>query len=135
MKFFYLLTLPFILAQAPSSAQVKDYRNVFEEIQHGFETGNVAVIASWFGTQVQVNLKGEESGYYSSNHAYYILQNYLKSRKVLRFEFTGVGENENTPFATGTVVFAARGAREVAQVYVSLSSVEKKWVIAEITIY
>ncbi|HXG00927.1 MAG TPA: DUF4783 domain-containing protein, partial [Bacteroidota bacterium] len=88
MKFLYLLILPFILAQAPSSAQVKDYRNVFEEIQHGFETGNVAVIASWFGTQVQVNLKGEESGYYSSNHAYYILQNYLKSRKVLRFEFT-----------------------------------------------
>lgn len=139
MKVIVLLIacLALVRVEAPAQAKetTKDFRIVFEEIQHAFETGNVTALASWFGPQVQVNLKGEESGYYSANHAFYILQNYFKSHKVLSFEFTGVGENEVTPFASGTVMFSHRGTHEVAQVYVSLTMLNRKWAIAEITIY
>lgn len=113
----------------------QDFRIVFEEIQHGFESGNVAAFSSRLSSQVQVTLKGEESGYYSSNHTYYILENFLKPRKVVSFEFAGVGETEATPYATGSAVFNNKGTREVTQVYVALMKVAEKWVIAEINIY
>lgn len=120
---------------AQEQPRPKDFRNVFEEIQHGFETGNVAVFSPRLGTQVQVNLKNAESGYYSGNQAYYILEKYLKARKVLAFEFSGVGETEGIPFATGSMVFNHKGTRDVAQVYVSLTASDTSWVIAEITVY
>ncbi len=138
MKCVFFLVSILLLAcpsQAQEATRPRDFRIVFEEIQHGFETGNIAAISSRFGTQVQVNLKNEESGYYSANHAHYILEKYLKARKVLSFEFSGVGENEGTPFATGSIVFSHKGAREVTQVYVSLMASGTNWVIAEITVY
>lgn len=113
----------------------KDFRILFEEIQHGFEVGKVSVFSPFLGLQVQVLLKGEESGYFSSSHAYYILENFLKPRKVVSFEFTAVGEAEDMPYATGRAVFSNKGTREVAQVYVALMKSAEKWVITEINIY
>lgn len=123
------------VASAQEHPRLKDFRIVFEEIQHGFETGNVRAFSARFGTQVLVNLKNAESGYYSANHAYYILEKYLKARKVLSFEFSGVGENDGIPFATGSLVFTSKGTREAAQVYVSLIASDTSWVIAELTVY
>jgi hypothetical protein len=133
--FFILILAVACTSFAQDGARLKDFRVVFEEIQHGFETGNVGAFSSRLGTQVQVNLKNEESGSYSASHAYYILEKYLKGRKVLSFEFSAVGENEGTPFATGSVIFSHKGTREPAQVYVSLMASGKTWVIAEITVY
>lgn len=113
----------------------KDFRVVFEDIQHGFEISKVSVFSPYLGLKVQVTLKGEESGYFSSNHAYYILENFLKSRKVISFEFSAVGETEAMPYATGTAVFSHKGTREIAQVYVALMKSADKWVISEINIY
>lgn len=113
----------------------KDFRVVFEEIQHGFEISKISVFSPYLGLKVQVSLKGEESGYFSSNHAYYILENFLKPRKVISFEFTAVGESEAMPYATGIAVFTHKGSREVAQVYVALMKSAEKWVITEINIY
>jgi hypothetical protein len=118
-----------------SVVESKDFRIVFEEIQHGFESGNMAAFSTHLGSQVQVTLRGEKSGYYSSNQAYYILESFLKTRKIVSFEFTSVGETEATPYATGSMVFNHKGMREVAQVYVALMKSEEKWVIAEINIY
>lgn len=118
-----------------SAPDSQDFRIVFEEIQHGFETGSVAVFSSSLASQVQVTLKGGESGYYSSNHAYYILDSFLKVRKVVSFEFSSVGETEATPYAMGRAVFNNKGTREVTQVYVALMKTAEKWVITEINIY
>ena len=136
------LVLPFFVALVIPLASVlgqterhRDFRNVFEEIQQGVETCNVSVFSSYLATQVQVNLKSEESGYFSANHAYYILEKYFKARKVVSFEFTSVSEEGTTPYATGSAVFNYKGGRESAQVYVSLVQSEGRWVIAEINIY
>lgn len=117
------------------SEKERDCRSVFEEIQQGIASGNVGQFSQRFASQVQVNLKGEESGYYSSNHAYFILEKYLKARKVISFEFTSVSDTEATPYATGNAVFRNRGTREIVQVYVSLMQSADRWVIAEINIY
>lgn len=117
------------------TAPQRDFRVVFEEIQDGFERGNVALFSAHLASQVQVNLKGEESGYYSANHAHYVLENYFKTRKVLSFEFTSVGENDTAPYGIGRAVFGSKGNREVLQVYVSLMKANGRWAVAEINIY
>ncbi len=134
LMFVHCLFLAGVIS-AQEQPRPKDFRIIFEEIQQGLETGNVALFSARLGTQVQVNLKNAESGYYSANHAYYILEKYLKTRKVLSMEFSGVGRNEGIPFATGSMVFNHKGTREVAQVYVSLMVSDTGWVIAEITVY
>jgi hypothetical protein len=115
--------------------QNHDFHIVFEETQQGFETGSIAPFAPHFGTQIQLSLKDGDNGYYSSNQAYYLLENYFKTRKVISFEFSSVGETETTPFATGTAVFSTKGMRETVQVYVALQKSDGRWVITEINIY
>lgn len=115
--------------------QARDFRTVFEEIRHGFETGNISSFSSRFAQQLRIDLKGEGSGYYSANQAFYILENYLKTRRLISFEFTNVGENDDVPFASGVVVFSQQGAKEVSHLYVLLMPSGKSWVIAEITVY
>ncbi len=131
---FFAVVFPLSSVLGQTERQ-RDFRNVFEEIQQGFETGNVSLFSTYLATQVQVNLKSEESGYFSANHAYYILEKYFKARKVVSFEFTSVSEEATTPYATGSAVFSHKGGRESAQVYVSLVQSEGRWVIAEINIY
>lgn len=129
-----VLVAPIAVSQdVPTGA--KDFRVVFEEVQQGMESGSVEIFSAYFASQIQVSLKGEESGYFSSSHTYYILENFFKARKVLSFEFVNVGETEAMPYATGRAVFMNKGAREVVQVYVALTKSAGKWVISEITIY
>lgn len=136
-KVFAIVAIALLGSAAANSqtARERDYRIVFEEIQDGFERGNVTLFSAHLAPQVQVNLKGEESGYYSANHAHYVLENYLKSRKVLSFEFTSVGETETMPYGIGRAVFGAKGNREVQQVYVALMKSDGRWAVAEINIY
>ncbi len=117
------------------SAKQQDCRSVFDEIQQGMASGNVGQFSQRFASQVQVNLKGEESGYYSSNHAYFLLEKYMKARKIISFEFTSMSDTEATPYATGSAVFRNKGNREIVQVYVSLMQSADRWMIAEINIY
>lgn len=86
-------------------------------------------------SQVYVNLRGGESGYYSANQAHYVLENYLKSRKLVNLKFSTIGESEARPYATGSAVSVQRGIREIAQVYVSLGRSGDRWYITQINIY
>jgi hypothetical protein len=111
------------------------YRPVFDLMQQGMSSGNITLFTSHFGSQVLVNLRGGESGYYSANQAYYVLEGYLRSRRILHFNFSSIGESESNPYATGSAGFNFKGSRENAQVYVSLSWVGDRWVITQINIY
>ncbi len=113
----------------------QEYRKLFTLIQRSLASGNIAALAQYLAPQVQVNLRGAESGYYSANQAYYLLENYFRSRKVVAFEFSTVGESDSSPYATGGANFNFKGSREYAQVYVSLSREGQQWVITQINIY
>ena len=112
-----------------------DYRRVFTSVQEGISSGSVGPFSQHMAQQVYVNLRGGESGYYSANEAYYLLENYFKSRRPVKFNFSTVGESESNPYATGSVGFNLKGSRVYAQVYVSLSFVGNRWVISQINIY
>ncbi len=114
---------------------VKACNQVFKNVQEGILANNIGLFSSRLASQVYVNLRGGESGYYSENQVHYVLGNYLRSRKLANFEFTTVGQSESNPYATGSAVFIVKGTREVAQVYVSLSFVGERWAITQINIY
>ncbi len=108
---------------------------IFESIQDGMRGGNIGVLSQHFGSQVLCNLRDGESGYYSANQAFYLLENYFSTRRLVGFDFSTMSESDSNPYATGSVTFNIKGRREVAQVYVSLSRAGDRWVISQINIY
>jgi hypothetical protein len=118
-----------------NSAQAAEIRNVFNSVEDGFSNGSIGRFSPHFGSQVSLNLRGGETGSYSANQAYYVLENYLRSRKLVDFELQSLSDAGADPFATGTVAFAVRSGRETAQVYIALANAGGRWVITEINIY
>lgn len=111
------------------------YSGIFQSVQHGITQGNVKVFSQHFGSQVFVSLPSGENGYFSANQAYSILQNYLGSRRIQSFRFSTYGESETAPYATGPGRFEARGNAETVQVYASLSTLNGRWILSQVSIY
>lgn len=130
-----LACAPTALAQKPNGAQKHAPRSVFNDIQQGIASGNVSLFSPSFHSQVHVTLRGGESGLFSANQAYYLLLNYFRERKTAGFVFTTFGDPGTNPYATGGIVFIARGVRENAQVYAALANNGDRWVITHINIY
>jgi hypothetical protein len=132
--------LPQELRSAPpvrdkSGDRKREYDNIFSSVQRGISAGSVETFSDHMAPQVYVNLRGGESGYYSASQAYYLLDNYFRTRKFGNFNFTTVGESDSNPYATGSARCTIRGGREFAQIYVSLSRTGERWVITQINIY
>lgn len=108
---------------------------IFEDVQQGITNSDIGLVARHFAPQVSVNLRGDESGTFSSNQTYYVLGDYLKARRFARFEFSTIGDTDANPYATGEAEFSFNGSRERVQVYVALSHIGAKYLITRLTIY
>jgi len=117
------------------SGKRSDQRRVFETVKEGLNGARIGSFAELLAPQVHVNLKGGETGYFSSGQAYYVLENYFQAKKISGLEFSTLEESGLTPYATGSAGFHHKGSRETAQVYVSLSQLGDRWVITQIKIY
>jgi len=108
---------------------------VFEEVEKGILDGNVKNFSTYFSRQLYVNLRGGENGYYSANQVFYLLQNFFGARRTLHFKFTTYGETDNVPYGTGGGTFTIRGNRETFQIYVALTKLKDRWLIAQFNAY
>jgi hypothetical protein len=108
---------------------------VFDAFQRGLVGGDVSAFSAYLAPQVYLNLRGAESGYFSANQAYYVLQDYLGARRVRAFQFTTYGDSDSSPYATGPGRIESRGNTDQVQVYVSLSKSGSRWVLGQINIY
>ena len=108
---------------------------MFLSVQDGLADASIGRFSPHFGSHISLALRGGESGTYSANQAYYVLESYLRSHKLVEFSFETVSESGANPYATGGAGFAAKGGRESAQVYVALSRAGERWVITQINIY
>jgi hypothetical protein len=121
--------------QPPAQTHQEAYRQIFTRVEEGLSSGDIRAFSDHMAPQLYINLRGGESGYYSASQAYYVLESYLKSRKLVKLNFTTIGESEARPYATGSAGFVTRGSRELAQVYVSLTQSGERWTITQINIY
>ncbi|MHB1686593.1 MAG: DUF4783 domain-containing protein [Ignavibacteriaceae bacterium] len=130
-----------LIAQENESTNKTDGRRiqnsalfVFNEIEKGISSGKVAAISKYFSSQTYLNLSNGITGYYSSNQAYYVLEDFFKNCQVTSFDYDAIHADEENPFATGIYRYLFKGKHESAEVYISLKHVGKKWKITQITI-
>lgn len=120
--------------QSQTSPQPQ-YHEVFENIRHELETGDVEALADRLDSQVQINLRGSESGMYSVHQAYYLLVEYFRLRRLTGLSFTTVAQSGSNPYATGAAGLTFKGTYDRVQVYVSLGSSRDRVVITRLSIY
>jgi hypothetical protein len=109
--------------------------DVFTEIADGLSSADISRFSSRFASQVHMTLRGGESGLFSANQAYTLLQGYLKEKAPSQCTFAPASDTAAAPYATGGIQLTSRGRREKAQVYVALARSHDRWVITHFTIY
>lgn len=107
---------------------------VFEEIESAIQSGNVEKISRYLGPQTYFSITNGINGYYSSNQAYYVLEDFFKFYKVTKFKLDVIKTESSNPYATGIYHYDVRGKRSSAQVYISLTKTGKNWNISQLTI-
>jgi hypothetical protein len=108
--------------------------SIFNQIELGISTGTVSKLSEYLNTQTYLSLSNGISGYYSSNQAFYILEDFLNIYKVSSFHFQNIQANENLPYAIGIYKYSFRGKTDSANVYISLKNIGNSWKITQITI-
>ena len=107
---------------------------IYEEIESSIREGNVSGIAKYFGSQTYFSFSNGINGYYSSNQAYYVLEDFFKLYKVTSFRFDHIKNDKTSSYATGKYGYDHRGKRSSAQVYISLKKLGNNWNITQLTI-
>jgi hypothetical protein len=147
MKNFYLISFVLIIglsfglihAQNNDISKVDNNRQrnsaevILTEIEGGIAKGNIAAIFKHLSPQTYFSLTDGIRGYFRSNQAYYILEDFFKVYQVLSFKFHSLQTENGNPYATGIYFYEFKGKRETAQVYISLKNTGKSWKIIQIT--
>lgn len=107
---------------------------VFRDIEEGIQQSNVSAISKYFGPQTYFSFSNGINGYYSSNQAFYVLEDFFEVYKVTTFKFDHIKGDKNSGYATGKYSYDNRGKRNSAQVYISLKKVGNNWNITQLTI-
>lgn len=106
---------------------------IFSDIERTFSSGNISLISAYFPSQIYLSLSTGVNGFYSSNQAYYILQDFFQLYQPIAFKYTQRSESENG-FATGIFTFESKNKKGTAQVFISVEYSGAKWKISLITI-
>jgi len=107
---------------------------IFQEIENGIIEGDVSKIARYFSPKPYLSFSNGVTGYYSSNQAYYILEDFFNIYKVISFKFDHKKNDSSVSYATGIYYYESGGKRDSAQVYVTLSKLGDNWFITQISI-
>jgi len=109
-------------------------KNVFDEIEAGIFSGKAASISNYLSGHTYLSFSNGVNGYYSSNQAYYVLEDLFRVYRVISFKLQSIKTDEDVPYATGLYYYDRRGKRGTARVYISLSKSGKNWKISQLTI-
>ncbi len=114
--------------------QASAVQNVFTQIESAISSGNVSMLSKFFSPHTYFSLSNGASGYFSSNQAYYILEDYFKIYQVISFKFNDIQAAEDKPYGIGVYNFEFKGKRDNSKVYISLKNKNNDWKITQITI-
>ncbi len=108
-------------------------QTIFQKISLGIENGNVSEFSEFLSSQVYLSLNTGEQGYYSRNQVFYILKDYFLIYKAINFKVTSKLINNTNPYLAAKFNYESRGRKGSAKVYVSLTFIENRWEITQIT--
>jgi hypothetical protein len=144
-KYFYiiilLLSFSVTFSQTSNLTRKTDTKNntqqdelIFKEIESGINEGNIERISKYFGQQTYFSFSNGINGYYSSNQAFYVVEDFFKLYRVTSFKLDNIKNNNNHSYATGKYNYDNKGQRSTAQVYISLKKIGNNWIITQFTI-
>lgn len=107
---------------------------IFKEIEAAIKDADVENLSKYFGQQTYFSFSNGTNGYYSSNQAFYVVEDFFKLYKVTSFKFDYVKVDKNNSHATGKYNYDNRGRRSTAQVYISIKKIGTNWIITQFTI-
>ncbi|MGE5401037.1 MAG: DUF4783 domain-containing protein [Ignavibacteriales bacterium] len=107
---------------------------IFSKIEEGIALRKVETFAESLGSQTYLSLSNGITGYFSSAHVFYILQDFFRIYKPINFRFLTMNDRTENPYASGSYKFESKGIRGTAQVYISLKLIGNSWKISQITI-
>lgn len=117
-----------------SSHRQNAVKIIFDEIENGLSNGRTASISDYLSAQTYLSLANGVNGYYSSNQAYYILDDFFKLYRVVIFKLQNIRANVDSPYATGIYSFNYRGKKGTSRVFISLTKSGNNWKISQLTI-
>jgi len=117
-----------------SKKTVRVENHIFNEIEEGIMNGDVNKIAKYFSAQPYLSFSNGVNGYYSSNQAYYILEDFFSVYHVVSFSFENKKVEESVSYGTGSYLYDKSGKRESAHLYVTLNKSGGSWLITQISI-
>lgn len=107
---------------------------LFEKTESAFRTGDIRSLLPFLAPKVHVNLFTGENGYYSSEQASHILNNFLNNHAPYSFSFTHTNQRSDNLYGIGTLNYTRRGQQRNAQCFVALSELDGKLRITQITV-
>ena len=146
MKILFLIVLLIIGGQDYSAQEDPSKKNLNSEsqkklaieildvVEQAIANSQPDSIFPYLSVQTYLSFLNDVNGYYSSNQAYYILENFFKEYKVIGFRINNVELNTLTPFAMGICYYENNGNRGEAKAYITLKLTETSWKITQITI-
>jgi hypothetical protein len=117
----------------PKSIDEKNL-NIILEIEQSIKNSDVLKLVRFINAQTYFSMMGNINGYYTTNQAYYMLEDFFKINKVQFFKFTQISSDTNNPYATGVLQYENKGRRSKAQVYISLRKIGDNWIISQLSI-
>ncbi|MBE0572321.1 MAG: DUF4783 domain-containing protein [Ignavibacteriaceae bacterium] len=117
-----------------NSNKVKIQTIIFNDIESGIASNDVKKFSQYFSSQPYISLVNGVNGYYSSNQAYYIMEDFFNSFKVVSFKMDETKSEGSVSYGKGDYYFEKKGRREVAHLYITLSKSGNKWYITQISI-
>ena len=147
MRNFYLISFTLIIGLSvciihaqdnkitkfDNNKQMNSAEIILTDIEGGIAKGNIAALFKHLSPQTYFSLTNGIRGYFSSNQAYYVLEDFFKIYHVISFRFQSIQAEEENPYATGIYSYDFKGKRETAHVYISLKNSGKSWKIIQIT--
>ena len=117
-----------------TDSKVKVQSIVFNDIEKGIVSNDVKKFSQYFSPQPYISLVNGVNGYYSSNQAYYIMEDFFNSFKIVSFKMEETKTEEAVSYGKGDYYYEKKGRREVAHLYITLSKSGNKWYITQISI-
>lgn len=108
--------------------------SIITEIEESIKNNDVFKLSKFIDSKTYLSLMGNINGYYSTNQAFYLLEDFFKIYRVQSFKFNQINSEANNPFATGTLYYENKGRKSKAQVFISLKKIGENWIISQLSI-
>ena len=93
-------------------------KTILLDIENSIAKGNINSLFKNLSPLTYFSLSNGIRGYYSSNQAYYILEDFFKIYQVISFRFHSIQAEDGNPYATGIYFYQYKGKREPQGIYI-----------------